>query len=206
MHFSNLQRAWAYLAHLAHLAQSHHSHQSHQSPLPSEPAHGPTPGAGAAIILLELWPADQSYRADEALRLLEQLQQSGYTHKSLLLCPARATGDKLGEYISQALTLGVFDILYAPCSSPMLQQSLDRAQLFLQHELQRQSQGKTSLNITATLSEGLRQAAATTEEKLLRNTLGTCNHNVSETARRLGLEREQIYYYLKKYGIQRPVS
>jgi two-component system response regulator RegA len=34
--------------------------------------------------------------------------------------------------------------------------------------------------------------------------LAASGYNVAETARRLGLAREHVYYYLKKYGIQRP--
>ncbi|MGA1350985.1 MAG: helix-turn-helix domain-containing protein [Burkholderiaceae bacterium] len=35
---------------------------------------------------------------------------------------------------------------------------------------------------------------------------GRCWFNVSETARRLNISREHLYYYIKKYGIQRPDS
>lgn len=159
----------------------------------------------ATIVLLNLQPADQSYRTDEALQLLGRLQQCAFLHKSILLGPANDKPDRLDDCIGQALALGAFDILHAPCSAALLQQSLCRARLFLLQEMQQLTRGEARLNITVTLSEGLRQAAATTEEILLRRTLCTCNHNVSETARRLGLEREQVYYYLKKYGIQRPV-
>jgi DNA-binding NtrC family response regulator len=41
------------------------------------------------------------------------------------------------------------------------------------------------------------------EKDLIEQTLGACGHNVSETARRLGISRDILRYRLKKYGIER---
>ena len=38
---------------------------------------------------------------------------------------------------------------------------------------------------------------------LLRTVLTETNHNVSESARRLNITREQMYYYITKHQIQR---
>lgn len=43
-------------------------------------------------------------------------------------------------------------------------------------------------------------------ERLVRTVLVDTGFNVSETARRLNISREHLYYYIKKYGIQRPDS
>ncbi|MBK7686338.1 MAG: hypothetical protein IPJ25_10320 [Rhodocyclaceae bacterium] len=46
--------------------------------------------------------------------------------------------------------------------------------------------------------------AAAAEEQLVRRALTETGYNVAETGRRLGMAREHVYYYLKKYGIRRP--
>jgi DNA-binding NtrC family response regulator len=52
--------------------------------------------------------------------------------------------------------------------------------------------------------EGLKMAREEVVERIVRTTLGETGHNVSEAARRLGITREHLYYYIKKYGIVRP--
>ena len=55
----------------------------------------------------------------------------------------------------------------------------------------------------AQLSEGLREASDQVAEQLIRHVLGSNGFNVAAAARTLGLEREQLYYHMKKFGIQR---
>jgi DNA-binding NtrC family response regulator len=58
----------------------------------------------------------------------------------------------------------------------------------------------------ASTEEGLKQAREEVIERLVRTVLVDTGFNVSETARRLNISREHLYYYIKKYGIQRPDS
>ncbi|MFN4997959.1 MAG: helix-turn-helix domain-containing protein, partial [Betaproteobacteria bacterium] len=41
-------------------------------------------------------------------------------------------------------------------------------------------------------------------KKLIMSLLEKNNFNISATARKLNMSREHLYYYLKKYKIQRP--
>jgi len=52
------------------------------------------------------------------------------------------------------------------------------------------------------LADGPKDSADAVEEQIVRGALADTHGNVTEAARRLGLVRENMYYYLKKYGIQ----
>ena len=56
------------------------------------------------------------------------------------------------------------------------------------------------------MSEGVREASDQVAEQLIRHVLGSNGFNVAAAARALGLEREQLYYNMKKFGIQRQAS
>nr|WP_279576225.1 helix-turn-helix domain-containing protein [Thiomicrorhabdus marina] len=54
------------------------------------------------------------------------------------------------------------------------------------------------------MGEGVKPVRNQAEEKMLRQVLADTNFNVHESARRLGLKRENVYYLIKKYNIERP--
>ena len=58
--------------------------------------------------------------------------------------------------------------------------------------------------MTARLGDGPKEAGAQAEEQLLRRSLAAAGYNVTLAARNLGIAREHVYYYMNKYGIQRP--
>ena len=80
--------------------------------------------------------------------------------------------------------------------------AVKRASLFLHHEEHLSESGEARLHITVKLANGPKESADAVEEQIVRGTLADTNGNVTEAARRLGLVRENMYYYLKKYGIQ----
>lgn len=49
----------------------------------------------------------------------------------------------------------------------------------------------------------MREASDQVAEQLIRHVLNCNGFNVTAAARTLGLEREQLYYHMKKFGIQR---
>ncbi|HHS99503.1 MAG TPA: Fis family transcriptional regulator, partial [Thiomicrospira sp.] len=51
--------------------------------------------------------------------------------------------------------------------------------------------------------EGVKSIRNQAEQKLLKQVLADTDFNVHETARRLGIKRENVYYLIKKYSIQR---
>jgi len=114
------------------------------------------------------------------------------------------TGQDENTAALEAVRRGAFDFLIKPVAINSILQAVRRGELFSREESRMAEAGETRLQVTARLVEGPKEAAAAAEEQLLRRTLADAGHNVAETARRLGLAREHIYYYLKKYGLRRP--
>ena len=80
---------------------------------------------------------------------------------------------------------------------------LFRSAWFAQRQQELLAQGRLHLSVSAELSEGVREASDHVAEQLIRHVLGCNGFNVTAAARTLGLEREQLYYHMKKFGIQR---
>ena len=78
-----------------------------------------------------------------------------------------------------------------------------RALLFLQKEQELGREGVTRIAINAQIGEGLKGVRTDAEERLVRQILKETNFNVYQSAKRLGVKRENIYYFLKKFGIER---
>lgn len=152
-----------------------------------------------ALILLDLGlpPAPSSMR--EGLKLLDDCLRILPGVKVIVL-----TGQDENEAALEAVRRGAFDFMIKPAALETILQGLRRAALFHREEARMAAAGETRLQVTARVDEGPKEAAAAAEEQLLRRTLADTGYNVAETARRLGLAREHVYYYLKKYGLRRP--
>lgn len=152
-----------------------------------------------SLVLLDLGlpPAPSSLR--EGLKVLDDCLRLLPGAKVLVL-----TGQDEREAALEAVRRGAFDFLVKPAALDVILQALRRAALFLREEARMAVAGEARLQVTARVDEGPKEAAAAAEEQLLRRTLADTGYNVAETARRLGLAREHVYYYLKKYGLKRP--
>ncbi len=177
-------------------AQGYITHQAHDrtqalATLASQPS--------LALILLDLGLPPNPSTMIEGLTALEELLHRAPHAKIIVL-----TGQDEHAAALEAIRRGAFDFLVKPSSLPVILQALQRAKLFLREETRMAASGETRLHLTARFDEGPKEAAAIAEEQILRKTLAECDYNVTEAARRLGMAREHVYYYLKKYGIQRP--
>lgn len=112
------------------------------------------------------------------------------------------TGQDEESAAFEAVRRGAFDFLSKPASMGDIKAAVKRAQLFLHHEEHLSESGEARLHITVKLANGPKESADALEEQIVRNALADTHGNVSEAARRLGLVRENMYYYLKKYGIR----
>lgn len=155
----------------------------------------------AMLAVLDMGLPPNPSRPDEGLQLLAQLVQGWPLAKVVVL-----TGQDERAVGLRAVQAGAFDFLTKPVRLQTLRQSLARAAWFAESESQLQAQGHVRLSVTASLQEGLREASDSVSEQLIRRVLADCAFNVAATARTLGLEREQLYYHMKKFGIQRPTS
>ena len=137
----------------------------------------------------------------EGLALLAEAVKGWPLLKALVL-----TGQRESTVGQQAVRLGAFDFLAKPVGTTALKQALVRGAWFLERERELLSQGRLHVSLTAELGEGLKEAGDGVVEQLVRHVLGAHGFNVTASAKTLGITREQLYYHLKKYGIQRPAS
>ncbi len=151
------------------------------------------------LVLLDLGLPPYASTMAEGLAVLEQYLQQAPDSKIIVL-----TGQEDEAAALEAVRRGAFDFLVKPAPMAMVFSALQRAELFLTQEGRLSQAGEARLHMTARLGEGPKEAGANAEEQLVRRVLAASSYNVAETARRLGLAREHVYYYLKKYGIQRP--
>jgi DNA-binding NtrC family response regulator len=113
------------------------------------------------------------------------------------------TGQDEPSVALKAIGLGAFDFLNKPASSQRLREALARAVLFLQAEKQLSADGQARMTLTAPIGEGVREFGEAAQERLVRSVLSDCQFNVAQAARKLGLTREHLYYFMKKFGIER---
>lgn len=151
------------------------------------------------LVLLDLGLPPAPSAMAEGLNLLEECIRKNPMMKVIVL-----TGQDESAAALEAVRRGAFDFLVKPASVVTILQSLRRAELFSREEVRMADAGEARVQLTARLGEGPREIAAAAEEQLVRRALTETGYNVAETGRRLGLAREHVYYYLKKYGIRRP--
>jgi DNA-binding NtrC family response regulator len=113
------------------------------------------------------------------------------------------TGQDEPSVALTAIGLGAFDFLNKPASSQRLREALARATLFLRAEKQLNADGQTRMTLTAPIAEGVKEFGEVAQEKLVRAVLAESQFNVAQASRKLGLTREHLYYFMKKFGIQR---
>ena len=152
-----------------------------------------------ALMLLDLGLPPHPSTMTEGLALLDEALRLAPASKVIVL-----TGQDEEAAALQAVRRGAFDFLVKPATMTAIFAALGRAELFARQDVLLSQGGEARLHLTARLDEGPKEAAANVEEQLLRRVLAATGYNVAETGRRLGLAREHVYYYLNKYGIQRP--
>ncbi len=152
-----------------------------------------------ALVLLDLGLPPHASSMTEGLALLRDALRLTPHSKVIVL-----TGQDEGAAALEAVRRGAFDFLVKPAALTTVFAALRRAELFVRQERYLALAGEARLQLTARLDEGPKEAAANAEEQLLRRVLVDTGYNVAETARRLGLVRENVYYYLNKYGLRRP--
>jgi len=152
------------------------------------------------VVLLDLGMPPNEHTTEEGLSVLDWIQDNRpETHVVVL------TGQEAGEAALQAINHGAFDFLEKPVPSSSLLAAIHRAQLFFQQRQRLKSDHK-QYNIEFSVTEGLGVKAVRNMavKKLLIQVLSDTDFNIHETARRLGLKRENVYYLIKKYQLKRP--
>ncbi|MCF8177851.1 MAG: response regulator [Sulfuritalea sp.] len=151
------------------------------------------------LVLLDLGLPPAPSTMAEGLAFLDECLRQLPSTKIIVL-----TGQDERAAALEAVRRGAFDFLVKPAAVESITQALSRAVLFAGEENRMAEAGEARLHLTTRLEEGPKEAASAAEEQLLRRVLAETDYNIAETGRRLGMAREHVYYYLKKYGIQRP--
>lgn len=154
------------------------------------------------VILLDMGMPPHKHTPEEGLRVLDFVYQQQLPSKVIVL-----TGQEAEKVAYLAVKHGAFDYLQKPVSEVALIQAVQRAKLFYTQTQQLAVQENIhQVQVSVPVGEGVKQVRNQAEEKIVRKVLQQTGFNVHETARRLGLKRENVYYLIKKYQIQRPTQ
>lgn len=150
------------------------------------------------LALLDLGLPPQPGEPTVGLELLARLLQELPRLKVVIL-----TGQDEPAVSWKAIGLGAFDYLTKPASTAQVLQAFQRADLFLASERQLAHEGRARITVTAPVAEGVREFGDAAQERLVREVLADNSYNVTQAARLLGLSREHLYYFIRKFGIER---
>lgn len=152
-----------------------------------------------AVIILDLGLPPSPHTTSEGLAVIKSVSDKMYPAKIVVL-----TGQDEESSALAAIKEGAFDFLSKPSKSDAILSSVKRAKLFYDKERYLAvEEGLTRLQINAKVADGLKAVREEAEEKLVRQVLKDTDFNVYQSAAKLGLKRESVYYFLKKFGIKR---
>ncbi len=112
------------------------------------------------------------------------------------------TGQNDPNYPKELIKKGVFDYIKKPVDMEFLTNALERASFFLDNETD--SQEEVKLSFSTSLQDGLKASSEEAQRQLLLKVLKQTGFNISKTAKLLNISRENCYYFLKKFDIERP--
>ena len=150
------------------------------------------------IVLLDFGLPPHAHDMSEGIATLKQIQAEIMTAKVIVL-----TGQAQDAAALEAIREGAFDFLPKPAASDAILRAVARASLFLQKEQELSREGITRIAVNAQVGDGLKGIRTDAEERLVRQILKETGFNVFQSAKRLGVKRENVYYFMKKFGIAR---
>jgi DNA-binding NtrC family response regulator len=149
-----------------------------------------------AIVDLGLPPVEHTTL--EGLTLIKTVNAESSRVKIIVL-----TGQDEDQSALEAIREGAFDFLSKPASAAVILNAVNRAFLFHRKEKDMHEGGMARLQFNARYTDGLKAVREEAEEKLVRQVLRETGFNVYKSAEKLGVKRESIYYFMKKFQITR---
>lgn len=139
----------------------------------------------------------------------EQLPDEGYrVLEHSLACSAGKmvvlTGQGGEQITHEAIRRGAFDYLLKPAPLEQIVAAVSRALLFLDSERRLYEQGVSRINVDVEMGKGLQSLRDEAGRQLILKVLRDTGFNVYLSAKRLGVKRETLYYFIHKFGIRRP--
>ncbi|VAW47892.1 Response regulator [hydrothermal vent metagenome] len=151
------------------------------------------------VVILDMGMPPNQYTPEEGLAVLDWIVVNQPETKVVVLT---GQDDEGVSYL--ALKKGAFDFLEKPITVVMLLVAVKRACLFYEQTKKlKQEEGIQKVQIEVSLGQGVKETRNQAEQKLVKQVLADTGFNVHEAARRLGLKRENMYYLIKKYNLQR---
>jgi DNA-binding NtrC family response regulator len=151
-----------------------------------------------AIVILDLGLPPDEHTPDQGFGLLNWIQAHQTGCHIIVL-----TGQLDTAY--ESIKLGAFDYLNKPVEASAIVNSVKRARLFYQQQQKMKNAGIHAVRLQSELGSGIKNIRNQAEESIIRLVLQDCDYNIHEAARRLGLKRENVYYLMKKYNLERQV-
>lgn len=153
------------------------------------------------VMVLDLGLPPKAHTTEEGLDVIRQTTADMHATKIIVL-----TGQDEEKSALDAIREGAFDFLSKPASSADILTAVNRAILFHSKEQDLSANGMTRLQLNAKVADGLKAVREEAEEKLVRRVLKETGFNIYRSAEKLGIKRESIYYFMKKFGINRDDS
>jgi DNA-binding NtrC family response regulator len=148
-----------------------------------------------AIVDLGLPPNENT--PDEGLFIIDHIV-GNYKCKVIVL-----TGQATKEAAVKSLELGCFDYLEKPVNIDQLLFSIDRAKLFRDTEQELKSRGLEKLEMQVEVGKGLQDIREQAEKNIIIRILNETGFNVYKSAQILGVKRESLYYFIRKFNLER---
>jgi len=153
------------------------------------------------VMILDLGLPPKAHTTEEGLAVIVETSAAMHTTKIIVL-----TGQDEEKSALDAIREGAFDFLSKPAKSEDILTAVNRAILFHSKEKDLSDDGMTRLQLNAKVADGLKAVREGAEEKLVRQVLKETGFNIYRSAEKLGIKRESIYYFMKKFGISRDDS
>jgi DNA-binding NtrC family response regulator len=151
------------------------------------------------LVILDMGMPPNEHLPTEGINVLDWIIQQELASRVIVL-----TGQDADSTSYQAILHGAFDFFSKPVQFTLLVSSLQRAELFNKQMAKiEQKENLCKIELEVIIGDGVKNVRNAAEQKLLRRVLKKTGFNVHETGRRLGLKRENVYYLIKKYGIER---
>lgn len=148
-----------------------------------------------AIIDLGLPPCENT--PDEGLIIINHIGEN-YPTKVIVL-----TGQVTKDTAVKSLETGCFDYLVKPMNIDQLLFSIERAKLFIEAETELKSKGLEKIEMQVEIGNGLQNIREKAEKNIIIRILNETGFNVYKSAQILGVKRESLYYFIKKFNLER---
>jgi DNA-binding NtrC family response regulator len=149
------------------------------------------------IMILDLGLPPQENTPEEGLEVLRHCL-ADHSCKVIILTGQRTEGIAL-----DSIRLGAFDYLLKPVSMEQIMHSIERAILFKEAEEEIARQGVQRISFDVEVGKGLQPLRDEASKHIIIKVLKDTDFNIHQAARILGVKRESLYYFVKKFGLKR---